>query len=227
LFPSHWEAGDGVGPARRLVVLDVDSTLTRDEGIDVLAGLVSPQAARLVAEITTSAMRGETDFEESLRARVALLEGASSDIVDQAVASIRLTEGARELVSALHEEGHLVGAVSGGFHQMIDPVAKDLGLDFHRANVLQIQDGFLTGALIGEIIDAEAKARTLREWAQMNGVDMSHTVAVGDGGNDVVMLKQAGLGIAFMAKPIAREAADVSIGVPDLRLVLEAMGLAR
>ena len=227
MFPSHWVAGDGVGPARRLVVLDVDSTLTRDEGIDVLAGLVSPQAARLVAEITTSAMRGETDFEESLRARVALLEGASSDIVDQAVASIRLTEGARELVSALHEEGHLVGAVSGGFHQMIDPVAKDLGLDFHRANVLQIQDGFLTGALIGEIIDAEAKARTLREWAQMNGVDMSHTVAVGDGGNDVVMLKQAGLGIAFMAKPIAREAADVSIGVPDLRLVLEAMGLAR
>jgi phosphoserine phosphatase len=227
LFPSHWVAGDGVGPARRLVVLDVDSTLTRDEGIDVLAGLVSPQAARLVAEITTSAMRGETDFEESLRARVALLEGASSDIVDQAVASIRLTEGARELVSALHEEGHLVGAVSGGFHQMIDPVAKDLGLDFHRANVLQIQDGFLTGALIGEIIDAEAKARTLREWAQMNGVDMSHTVAVGDGGNDVVMLKQAGLGIAFMAKPIAREAADVTIGVPDLRLVLEAMGLAR
>ena len=216
-----------MGPARRLVVLDVDSTLTRDEGIDVLAGLVSPQAARLVAEITTSAMRGETDFEESLRARVALLEGASSDIVDQAVASIRLTEGARELVSALHEEGHLVGAVSGGFHQMIDPVAKDLGLDFHRANVLQIQDGFLTGALIGEIIDAEAKARTLREWAQMNGVDMSHTVAVGDGGNDVVMLKQAGLGIAFMAKPIAREAADVTIGVPDLRLVLEAMGLAR
>ncbi len=227
MFPSHWVAGDGVGPARRLVVLDVDSTLTRDEGIDVLAGLVSPQAARLVAEITTSAMRGETDFEESLRARVALLEGASSDIVDQAVASIRLTEGARELVSALHEEGHLVGAVSGGFHQMIDPVAKDLGLDFHRANVLQIQDGFLTGALIGEIIDAEAKARTLREWAQMNGVDMSHTVAVGDGGNDVVMLKQAGLGIAFMAKPIAREAADVTIGVPDLRLVLEAMGLAR
>ncbi len=205
---------------RKLIVLDVDSTLTRDEGIDLLASSVSPAIAAQVKGITAAAMRGELDFAESLRNRVAVLKGVSEDAVAAATAQVRLTEGAHELVAALHAQGHLVGAVSGGFHQMIDPLAQELNLDFHRANTLEVRQGLLTGALVGELIDAEAKASTLREWAASNSIDLAHTVAIGDGGNDVLMLRQAGVGIAFMAKPVAREAADVTIDVPDLREVL-------
>ena len=205
---------------RKLIVLDVDSTLTRDEGIDLLASSVSPAIAAQVKGITAAAMRGELDFSESLRNRVAALKGVSEDAVAAATAQVRLTEGAHELVAALHAQGHLVGAVSGGFHQMIDPLAQELNLDFHRANTLEVRQGLLTGALVGELIDAEAKASTLREWAASNSIDLAHTVAIGDGGNDVLMLRQAGVGIAFMAKPVAREAADVTIDVPDLREVL-------
>ena len=205
---------------RKLIVLDVDSTLTRDEGIDLLANSVSPAIAAQVKGITAAAMRGELDFAESLRNRVAVLKGVSEDAVAAATAQVRLTEGAHELVAALHAQGHLVGAVSGGFHQMIDPLAQELNLDFHRANTLEVRQGLLTGALVGELIDAEAKASTLREWAASNSIDLAHTVAIGDGGNDVLMLRQAGVGIAFMAKPVAREAADVTIDVPDLREVL-------
>lgn len=209
----------------RLVVLDVDSTLTRDEGIDLLAGFVSPEVAEEVARITASAMRGELDFEESLRRRVAALKGVSLDTVRQATDQVRLTSGADELVSALHERGHLVGAVSGGFHQMIDPLARELNLDFHRANTLEVSEGVLTGSLVGPLIDAPAKALTLREWAQAHSIPLEDTVAVGDGGNDVLMLEQAGMGIAFMAKPVARAAADVVIDVPDLREVLAVLGI--
>ena len=205
---------------RKLIVLDVDSTLTRDEGIDLLAEYVSADIAAEVAGITASAMRGELDFAESLRRRVAALKGVREEALAGATAQVRLTEGAHELVATLHAQGHLVGAVSGGFHQMIDPLAKDLGLDFHRANTLEIREGLLTGALVGELIDAEAKASTLRQWAVSNSIDLENTVAIGDGGNDVLMLRQAGVGIAFMAKPVAREAADVIIDVPDLREVL-------
>lgn len=210
---------------RKLVVLDVDSTLTRDEGIDLLASFVSEDVATQVATITAAAMRGELDFEESLKRRVATLKGVSVDAVAAATAKVRVTEGAHELVSELHALGHLVGAVSGGFHHMIDPLARDLKLDFHRANVLEVQGGCLTGTTVGTVVDAQVKAATLREWARENGIDMAHTVAVGDGGNDVEMLRAAGVGIAFMAKPVAKEAADVSIDVPDLRLVLDVLGL--
>lgn len=210
---------------RKLVVLDVDSTLTRDEGIDLLAHFVSEDVAAQVAAITASAMRGELDFEESLKRRVATLEGVSVDKVAAATAQVRLTEGAQELVSELHSHGHIVGAVSGGFHHMIDPLALELNLDFHRANVLEVREGHLTGNTVGKVIDAEAKAATLREWARANGIHMAQTVAVGDGGNDVEMLRAAGVGIAFMAKPVAKQAADVSIDVPDLRLVLDVVGL--
>ena len=210
---------------RKLVVLDVDSTLTRDEGIDLLAHFVSEDVAAQVAAITASAMRGELDFEESLKRRVATLEGVSVDKVAAATAQVRLTEGAQELVSELHSHGHIVGAVSGGFHHMIDPLAQELDLDFHRANVLEVREGHLTGNTVGKVIDAEAKAATLREWARANGIHMAQTVAVGDGGNDVEMLRAAGVGIAFMAKPVAKQAADVSIDVPDLRLVLDVVGL--
>lgn len=210
---------------RKLVVLDVDSTLTRDEGIDLLAHFVSEDVAAQVAAITASAMRGELDFEESLKRRVATLEGVSVEKVAAATAQVRLTEGAQELVSELHSHGHIVGAVSGGFHHMIDPLAQELNLDFHRANVLEVREGHLTGNTVGKVIDAEAKAATLREWARANGIHMAQTVAVGDGGNDVEMLRAAGVGIAFMAKPVAKQAADVSIDVPDLRLVLDVVGL--
>jgi phosphoserine phosphatase len=209
-----------VSEARKLIVLDVDSTLTRDEGIDLLAASVSPEIAAEVAVITAAAMRGELDFEESLRRRVATLKGVGEEAVVVATAKVRLTDGARELVTTLHAHGHLVGAVSGGFHQMIDPLAQELGLDFHRANTLEVSAGLLTGYLVGDIIDAEAKASAMTQWAAAHSIDMANTVAIGDGGNDVVMLRQAGLGIAFMAKPVAREAADVAIDVPDLREVL-------
>ena len=205
---------------RRLVVLDVDSTLTRDEGIDLLAGLVSADTAAEVAAVTAAAMRGELDFEESLRKRVAALRGVSLEAVAAATSHVRLTDGAHDLVSTLHAHGHLVGAVSGGFHQMIDPLAEDLGLDFHRANTLEVSNGFLTGSLVGDIIDAQAKAATLAHWAASHSIDMANTVAIGDGGNDVEMLGQAGVGIAFMAKPVAKAAADLVIDVPDLREVL-------
>lgn len=211
---------------RRLVVLDVDSTLTRDEGIDLLAGLVSPDTAAEVAAVTAATMRGELDFEESLRKRVAALRGVSLEAVAAATSHVRLTDGAHDLVSALHAHGHLVGAVSGGFHQMIDPLAEDLGLDFHRANTLEVSNGFLTGSLVGDIIDAQAKAATLAHWAASHSIDMANTVAIGDGGNDVEMLGQAGVGIAFMAKPVAKAAADLVIDVPDLREVLAALELS-
>lgn len=205
---------------RRLVILDVDSTLTRDEGIDLLAGLVSPNIAAEVAAITAAAMRGELDFEDSLRRRVAALAGVGLDAVAEATNQITLTDGAHELVSTLQAQGHLVGAVSGGFHQMIDTLAEELGLDFHRANTLEVSNGLLTGSLVGDIIDAQAKASTLVHWASSHSIDMANTVAVGDGGNDVEMLGLAGVGIAFMAKPVAKAAADVVIDVPDLREVL-------
>ena len=204
---------------RRLVVLDVDSTLTRDEGIDLLASCVSPETADRVSSITAAAMRGELDFEESLRARVATLEGVSLDAVAAATAQVRLTDGAQELVEQLHSAGHLVGAVSGGFHHMVDPLAARLRLDFHRANHLEVIDDRLTGRLTGDIVDARARSDTLRSWAAENSVDMAHTVAVGDGGNDVAMLRDAGVGIAFVAKQVAKDAADVVIDVPDLRRV--------
>lgn len=214
-------------PRQLLVVLDVDSTLTQDEGIDLLAAEVSDDVARDVAAITESAMRGELDFEESLRKRVAALQGTPESAVAAAARKVRLSEGAKVLVDTLHAHGHLVGAVSGGFHSMIDPLAEDLGLDFHRANRLEVADGVLTGKLVGPLIDARAKGTTLQEWAQSAGISQERTVAVGDGGNDVDMLAWAGLGVAYMAKPVARAAADVALDTPDLSQVLLLLGLLR
>lgn len=214
-----------MSPNQILVVLDVDSTLTQDEGIDLLAAQVSDQVAREVAAVTESAMRGELDFEESLRRRVATLAGTPEAAVREASGLVRLSEGAQVLVDTLHAHGHLVGAVSGGFHSMIDPLADELGLDFHRANRLEVVDGVLTGALVGPLIDAPAKAATLQGWARGANIPRERTVAVGDGGNDVDMLSWAGLGIAYMAKPVARAAADVALDTPDLSQVLLLLGL--
>lgn len=210
-----------------LVVLDVDSTLTQDEGIDLLAAEVSEDVAQAVAELTESAMRGELDFEESLRKRVATLAGTPESSVHAAARGVRLSDGARVLVETLHAHGHLVGAISGGFHAMIDPIVEDLGLDFHRANRLEVADGVLTGQLLGPLIDARAKATTVQEWALSAGIPQERTVAVGDGGNDVEMLSWAGLGVAYMAKPVARAAADVALDTPDLSEILLLLGLTR
>lgn len=212
---------------RLLVVLDVDSTLTQNEGIDLLAARVSSVAAEQVAAITDKAMRGELDFAESLVARVRHLRGIPEAVVAEVASQVILTAGARELVDTLHAHGHLVGVVSGGFHELIDPLVIDLGLDFSRANRLGISAQLLNGELVGPIIDAQAKTDALREWANLSNIPMEQTVAIGDGGKDVLMLRDAGLGIAFMAKPVARKAADLALDTPDLSEVLGLLGLAR
>jgi phosphoserine phosphatase len=213
--------------AQLLVVLDVDSTLTRDEGIDLLAESVSPKVAAEVSAITAAAMRGEIDFAQSLTQRVRALAGVSRATIEQATARVRITDGAHHLVTTLHAHGHLVGAVSGGFHEMVDPLALELGLDMHRANRFEWEGDALTGGILGPLIDAAAKERTLLEWAQAHHIDLARTVAIGDGGNDVAMLRRAGVGIAFMAKPVAKDAADVIIDTPDLSRVLDTLGIGR
>ena len=213
--------------AQLLVVLDVDSTLTRDEGIDLLAESVSPKVAAEVSAITAATMRGEIDFAQSLTQRVRALAGVSRATIEQATARVRITDGAHTLVTTLHAHGHLVGAVSGGFHEMVDPLALELGLDMHRANRFEWEGDALTGGILGPLIDAAAKERTLLEWAQAHHIDLARTVAVGDGGNDVAMLRRAGVGIAFMAKPVAKDAADVIIDTPDLSRVLDTLGIGR
>ena len=213
--------------AQLLVVLDVDSTLTRDEGIDLLAESVSPKVAAEVSAITAAAMRGEIDFAQSLTQRVRALAGVSRATIEQATARVRITDGAHHLVTTLHAHGHLVGAVSGGFHEMVDPLALELGLDMHRANRFEWEGDALTGGILGPLIDAAAKERTLLEWAQAHHIDLARTVAIGDGGNDVAMLRRAGVGIAFMAKPVAKDAADVIIDTPDLSRVLDTLGIER
>ena len=213
--------------AQLLVVLDVDSTLTRDEGIDLLAESVSPKVAAEVSAITAATMRGEIDFAQSLTQRVRALAGVSRATIEQATARVRITDGAHTLVTTLHAHGHLVGAVSGGFHEMVDPLALELGLDMHRANRFEWEGDALTGGILGPLIDAAAKERTLLEWAQAHHIDLARTVAIGDGGNDVAMLRRAGVGIAFMAKPVAKDAADVIIDTPDLSRVLDTLGIGR
>jgi phosphoserine phosphatase len=212
---------------RMLVVLDVDSTLTQHEGIDLLAESVSPAVADRVAVITARAMAGELDFAESLSQRVMELAGVTQHQLASASARVRLSVGAQTLVDSLHHAGHLVAAVSGGFHEMLDPLALDLGLDFHRANRFITKASVLTGDVEHPIVDAAAKEASLRGWAALNDIDMADTVAVGDGSNDIDMLRAAGIGIAYMAKPVLKEAADRVIDTPDLALVLDELGILR
>ncbi|BDI22699.1 phosphoserine phosphatase SerB [Herbiconiux sp. L3-i23] len=206
-----------------LVVLDVDSTLIEDEVIELLADAAGSRA--LVGDVTERAMRGEIDFAESLRERVATLEGLAVGVLDEVYAQIRVTEGVPELIDGVHGSGGLVGVVSGGFHELLDPLAERLGLDFHRANRLAVRDGRLTGAVDGPIVDARAKADAVIEWASAAAVPMGRTVAVGDGANDLAMMAVAGLSVAFDAKPAVRAAADVAIDVRDLSQVLALLGL--
>jgi len=208
---------------KRLVQLDVDSTFIQQEAIELLAAKAG--VLEQVAAITASAMRGEIDFEESLRARVALLKGLPSSAIDQVREEITLTDGAAELVEALHAEGHSVALVSGGFLNIIEPMIKSLSIRYYRANELEIRDGVLTGGLIGSIVDRAGKATALREFAQASSVSLENTVAIGDGANDLDMMAIAGLSIAFNAKPVVAQAADLSINEPSLKSVLHLIGL--
>ncbi|MFV9426116.1 phosphoserine phosphatase SerB [Microbacterium sp. S1037] len=205
-------------PARFLVVLDADSTLIRNEVIELLAD----EAGRgpEVAAATEAAMRGEVDFATSLRSRVEALTGVSTEAFARAIARIEPTPGVRDLVAAVHDRGGVVGVVSGGFHEVLDTVAPDLGVDVWRANRLVAVDDVLTGEVDGEIVDATAKADTLRSWAAEHGVPLSATFAIGDGANDLEMMAVAGLGLAFNAKPAVRERADLVIGPVDLSQVV-------
>ncbi|MDX6216350.1 MAG: phosphoserine phosphatase [Frankiales bacterium] len=204
--------------AKRLVVMDVDSTLVQGEVIEMLAA----EAGCLdeVAAVTTAAMSGELDFEQSLRARVKLLEGLPVDAVDRVRGQVQLTPGGRTLVRTLKRLGWTVGIVSGGFTAVTDDLQRELGLDHALANVLEVVDGRLTGQLLGAVVDRAAKAAALRRFAEEEGLMPEQTVAIGDGANDLDMLAAAGLGIAFNAKQVVREAADTAISVPFLDAVL-------
>ncbi|NLA66487.1 MAG: phosphoserine phosphatase SerB [Leucobacter sp.] len=203
-----------------LVVLDCDSTTIQDEVIELLAETAGTRD--LVAEVTERAMRGEIDFTESLAQRVATLAGTPESVFAEALAKVRLSPGIRELIAHVHELGGKVGVVSGGFHEVLDPLAADLGLDFWRANRLQVIDGKLTGVTVGPVIDAAAKAATLQEWASETGIPLEHTVAVGDGANDLQMMQVSALSVAYNAKPVVREAADISIE-NDLAQIIDAL----
>lgn len=208
---------------RFLVVLDADSTLIEDEVIELLADAAGSRT--LVAEVTERAMRGELDFADSLRARVATLAGLSTAVFADVGRLIRPTPGVHDLIVGLHAHGSSVGVVSGGFHELLDPLADVLGLDHWRANRLEARDGLLTGRLIGPVIDARAKAEALREWAAAEQVALAQTIAVGDGANDLQMMAVAGLSVAFNAKPRVREEADLVIDVADLSQLLPVLGL--
>ena len=208
---------------KRLVQLDVDSTFIQQEAIESLAAKAG--VLDEVSQITAAAMRGELDFAESLIARVSLLQGLSEDVIKQVQSEIRLTEGAAELVATLHQEGHCVSLVSGGFTNILQPMVDEMKIDFYRANTLEVVEGKLTGKVLGAIIDRAAKADALREFATACGVDLSNTVAIGDGANDLDMMDIAGISIAFNAKPIVEAAADYAIKEPSLRSVASLINL--
>ncbi len=210
---------------RRLVVLDVDSTLIQQEVIEMLAAHCGREDE--VAAVTARAMAGELDFEQSLRARVATLAGLPESVLAEVRQEIVLTPGARTLVRTLKRLGFTVGLVSGGFIEIVGGLAAELGIHHARANRLEIRDGVLTGGLVGEVVDRAGKAAALREFATLEGLPLSRTVAIGDGANDLDMLHIAGLGVAFNAKPLVREQAHTSVNVPYLDSVLYLLGITR
>ena len=210
--------------ARKLVQLDVDSTLIQQEVIELLAARAGVGSE--VISITEQAMRGEIDFEKSLRARVALLKGLPVSAISEVQKQILLTPGAKTLVSTLHTLGHTVAVVSGGFIDVIAPLLKELDIKYFKANSLGIENGVLTGEVIGPVIDRAAKAAALREFAVAQSISMDQTIAIGDGANDLDMIAAAELGIAFNAKPAVKAAADSSISQPYLDSVLYLLGIS-
>ncbi len=211
--------------AKKLVVMDVDSTLIQQEVIELLGAKAGREGE--IREITERAMKGELDFEASLRARVKLLAGLPESVLAEVRSEIALTPGARTLVSTLKKLGHSVAVVSGGFTAVIEPLLRELEITHYRANTLEVKDGLLTGEVLGEIIDRAAKATALRDFAAIEGVTLEQTIAIGDGANDLDMIAAAGLGIAFNAKPAVKAAADSSLTAPYLDSVLYLLGITR
>jgi len=211
--------------AKRLVVFDVDSTLIQGEVIEMLAAHAGCEDE--VREITEEAMRGELDFTESLERRVACLAGLPESALDEVADNLTLTPGARTTIRTLKRIGFRCGVVSGGFTPIIERLAEDLGLDFYVANNLEVEDGRLTGRVVGDVIDRPGKAKALRGFAEQFGIPLSQCVAIGDGANDIDMLGTAGLGVAFNAKPALREVADTALSHPYLDVVLFVLGVTR
>lgn len=208
---------------RKLLIMDVDSTLIQQEVIELLAAYAGKFEE--VAAVTEAAMRGELDFTQSLHARVAVLAGLPADVVHSVRQEVKLSEGAAGLVAAFKAAGHVVAVVSGGFNQILQPIAEELGLDYWQANELEIVDGVLTGKVLGAVVDRAAKEKYLREWAAAEGIALEHTVAVGDGANDLDMLGAAGIGVAFNAKPAVRAVADAAVNMPYLDAVRYVAGV--
>ena len=208
-----------MGQVKGLLVMDVDSTLIMEEGIDLLGEEAG--VGQQVAAITERAMRGELDFEAALRERVSLLAGLPETIFSRIADKIHFTPGAKKLVDELHKRGYKVGLVSGGFHETVDRLAEQLGIDYVKANRLEIQQGFLTGQVLGEIVTKDTKLAMLKAWAAENKLELNQTIAMGDGANDLPMIQAAGIGIAFMAKPIVREQAPYQIQECNLYRVID------
>lgn len=208
--------------AEFLVVCDVDSTLINEEVIDMFAEAAGVRTE--VADVTDRAMNGEIDFATSLTERVALLKGLSAESIEAVTNRVTLTKGARELVRQVHEADGLIVAVSGGFHEVLDSIGTDLGLDFWSANRLEIIDGVLTGRILGSIVDAQAKARILQQFAEDSEISQGRTIAVGDGANDLAMMDAAGVSVAFCAKRVVAEKADVAVDVRDLSAIVALFG---
>lgn len=199
--------------------MDVDSTLVQEEVIDLLGDEAG--VGQQVADITERAMRGELDFRQALEERVATLEGLPESIFDKVYARIHFNKNAKELVAELHARGYKVGLVSGGFHETVDRLAAEAGIDYVKANHLEVVDGILTGKTYGDIVTKEIKVQKLRDWTAENELVLSQTIAMGDGANDLPMIHEAGIGIAFCAKPIVRQQAPYQINEPDLYKVIE------
>lgn len=214
--------GDRLAP--RLIVTDVDSTLIREEVIEELAEHAG--ARDEVAAITARAMNGEIDFAQSLRERVATLAGVADSVFAEVLSQIHPTPGAQTFIDAVHAVGGRFGVVSGGFEEVVAPLCERMGIDFWFANRLEVADGILTGRVLGKIVTAEAKVEKLRSWAAECGISLAETAAVGDGANDIPMLKTAGIGIAFCAKPAVREQVEFRLDTPRLDLLIEPLGLA-
>jgi len=203
----------------RLVLFDVDSTLIEQEVIDLLGARAS--RGEEVSKITAQAMAGELNFDEALKARVALLKGLPESVFQDVLGDISFTPGAESLIEELRRSDYRIGVISGGFLNVLDSLLKDFHLNFVRANSLEVVDGYLTGQTIGTVINRSGKAQALKDFAEMSNVQLSECVAVGDGSNDLEMIQLAGLGVSYRGKEILNQAADVVIEEPGLDQLLK------